>query len=142
MKILGFYFAVCLKVESMFLVVEKGTHYFQDPGSLVLWKNYIKKVTTRVHNFSVQPFWHGPFLHQFGAFWLTLTLTLTLNNWTVKEHWIGDETICAEKEQQRNRWRRNGCTEKTWSLINKTYLSVPLTVFDHIWVEQIKNWYQ
>ena len=45
----------------------------------------------------------------FDAFWLTL------NNWTVKEHWIGAETICAENELQRNRWCRNGRTEKTWS---------------------------
>ena len=57
---------------------------------------------------------------KFGAFWQTLTqtlaLTLTLNNWTVKEHRIGAETICAENVRQRNRWRRYSRTEKTWSL--------------------------
>ena len=64
-----------------------------------------------VHDFSTRQFRPRPFRCQVCAFWLTLTL----NNWTVKEHRIGDETICAEKDRQRNRWRRNGRAKKTWS---------------------------
>ena len=51
----------------------------------------------------------------FGAFWLTLIQTLTLNNWTVKGHRIGAETICAENNRQRNSCHRNIHTKKTWS---------------------------
>ena len=47
-----------------------------------------------VHDFSARTFL-API---FGAFWLTLTQTLTLNNWTVKEHRIGAGTVCAEND--------------------------------------------
>ena len=80
-----------------------------------------KRRSIGVHDFSARPFRRGPFLLQFGA--LGLTQTLTLNNWTVKEHQIGAETVCAEKDRQRNRWRRNGRDEKTWS----RQLAAPIT---------------
>ena len=71
-----------------------------------------------------------------------LTLTQTLNKWTVKEHRIGAETICAENVRQRNRWCRNGRTEKTWShviLIENPLSGLLVTLlsdFDHsVWEE-------
>ena len=42
------------------------------------------------------------------CFLLTLTQSPNPKKWTVKEHQIGAETICAENVQQGNRWRRNG----------------------------------
>ena len=84
-------------------------------------ENTLQKLGPRLFGATISaPTFSAPI---FGAFWLTLTqnLTPTLNNWTVKEHRIGAETICAENVRQRNRWRRNGRTEKTWSRRNYSF---------------------
>ena len=45
----------------------------------------------------------GPRLFGANILCFLLTLTQTLNKWTVKEHRTGAETICAENVRQRNR---------------------------------------